>query len=55
MSKKNTFVKLRANGFWLPAGGLWSVVGGLRSFAHRYLHRKSYSNGCKMFAKKIDR
>ena len=51
MSHKNTFVKLLANGFWLLAGGLWSFTGGSRSFVHSYLHRRSYSNGCKMFTK----
>ena len=51
MSDKNTFVEVLANGLWLLARGLWSFAGGLRSFAQSYLHRRSYSNSCKMFAK----
>ena len=51
MSDKNTFLKLLVNGLWLLTAGLWSIAGCLRSFVHSDLHRTSYSNGCKMFAK----
>ena len=42
---------LSSNCLLMVCGCLLLVCGCLRSFVHSYLHRKSYSNGCKMFAK----